>query len=129
MKLSSTRLIEHLEQQIKDEREMHLSVEKRLGYLHSEEKTRILAENKRLSDECERLRLALGQPSRAAEPPEEPKAPVDPDAMPAFSGLPFERAVQKDIWLRSDDGKRWMAKQLGSVKPIESGESKNSKEN
>jgi hypothetical protein len=106
-------LIEHLRQQITDERA-----------LHAAELLRVLAENKRLQDSVERLTLRLGLPSTVAEPPEEPKAPVDPDAPPIFSGTPFQRVVQKDEWLRSDAGKRWMAKQLASVKVQESGEAK-----
>jgi hypothetical protein len=111
MKLPSTRLIEHLEQQIKDERESHKA-----------EMAHVLAENKRLQDQCERLTLRLGLPSTVAEPPEEPRTPPDPDAPPIFTGLPFERVIQRDTWMRSDAGKRWMAKQLASVKVKESGE-------
>lgn len=102
-----------MRQQITDERA-----------LHAAELLRVLAENKRLQDSVERLTLRLGLPSTVAEPPEEPKAPVDPDAPPIFSGTPFQRVVQKDEWLRSDAGKRWMAKQLASVKVQESGEAK-----
>lgn len=116
MKLPSTRLIEHLEQQIKDERE-----------LHAAERTRILAENKRLQDEVERLRLTLGQPSRAEEPPPEPKLPIDPDAPPTFTGTTWERVKQREIWMSSNAGKRWMAKQLASVTVL-SGETAQPKE-
>jgi hypothetical protein len=107
MKLPSTRLIEHLEQQIKDERTAHAA---ELG--------RALSENKRLQDEVERLRLSLGQPSRAAEPPPEPEKPVDPDEPPVFSGTSWQRVQQREIWLHTDSGKRWMAKQLASVREL-----------
>ena len=108
---STKLLIDHLRQQILDERAAHAA-----------ELLRALNENKRLQDENERLRLALGQPSRAPEPPEEPPKPVDPDAMPTFTGLPFDRVIQKEEWLRSDAGKRWMKRQLDSVKVKPSGE-------
>jgi len=112
MKLPSTRLIEHLEQQIKDERE-----------LHSAELARVLEENKRLQQQVERLTLRVGLPSTLPEPPEEPRQPTDPDAPPVFTGTTWERVKQREIWMMSDAGKRWMAKQLGSVKVL-SGETK-----
>jgi hypothetical protein len=141
VKLPSTRLIEHLEKQIederkafserietlvqsfKDERDLHAATEKRLSEIHQEELGRVLAENKRLQDACERLTLRLGLPSTVAEPPDEPKAPVDPDAPPPFTGLPFERAVKRDEWMRSDAGKRWLKKSFATVVVQPSGES------
>lgn len=111
MKLPWTQLIEHLEQQIKDEREMH-----------AKELSRVLDENKRLQDECERLRLTLGQPSRAAEPPPEPPKPEDPDAMPAFRGTPWQIVQQKEMWFETPAGKRWMERQIGTLKVQPSGE-------
>lgn len=104
---ATKRLISTLEKQIADEREMH-----------SRELGRVLSENKRLQDECERLRLALGQPSRVAELPPEPKPPADPDEMPAFTGTPWNRVQQREAWLDSPAGKRWTARQLGSLKEL-----------
>jgi len=131
VKLPSTRLIEHLEQQIKDERGLHAAdlllmreTFKQERELHERELQRALTENKRLQDENERLRLALGQPSRVAELPDEPQEPVDPDAPPVFSGTTFQKVQQRAQWMQSEGGKRWMLKQLGTVKPLESGESK-----
>lgn len=118
MKLPWTALIEHLKQQLLDERAQH-----------AKELERSLTENKRLSDECERLRLALGQPSRAAEPPPEPDEPVDPDAMPAFVGTPWQRVQQKEMWLQTAAGKRWNLRQLASITDfVESGKTETAKE-
>lgn len=113
---STKRLIETLEKQITDERAMHAAE------LH-----RALSENKRLQDEIERLRLTAGQPSRMAEPPETPKPQADPDEMPAFTGTPWERVQQREMWFRTPSGKRWQAKQVASLREI-SGETEKAKE-
>lgn len=117
MKLASTRLIEHLQQQIKDERA-----------LHAAELARLLEENKRLQQQCERLTLRVGLPSTLPEPPEEPRKPVDPDAPPLFTGTTWEQVRKREIWMESDAGKRWMSKQLGTVKVL-SGETVQAKGN
>ena len=98
-----------LHKQIEDERTAHAA-----------ERDRILGENKRLQDECERLRLALGQPSRMAEVIETPK-PVDPDALPVFTGTPWERVKARELWMQSPAGKLWNDRQLAKLS-VESGE-------
>jgi len=110
------RHIAWLHQQIKDERAMHAA-----------ERDRILAENSRLQQEVERLRLVLGQPSRMAETVEEPK-PADPDAMPVFSGTPWARVQQREIWLQTPQGKAWANRQLATLKVPESGTETKEKE-
>ena len=104
--------ISWLHKQIEDERTAHVA-----------ERERILAENKRLQDECERLRLALGQPSRMAETPEVIKPP-DPDALPVFTGTPWERVRAREVWMQSPAGKVWAERQLAKLKIEESGELK-----
>jgi hypothetical protein len=134
MKLPSTRHIEFLEKELNEVKVGHFAhVEDlktqmrddivRLQNMHQAELDRALSENKRLQDACERLTLRLGLPSTIAELPEEPKAPIDPDGPPVFSGSSFQRVVQRDEWMRSDAGKRWMAKTFASV-TTQTGEAK-----
>ncbi len=108
---STKKLIETLEKQIADER-----VE------HARERAYILSENKRLCDEVERLRLALGQPSRAAEAPPEPEKELDPDEMPTFRGTPWQQVMQREAWLQGPAGKKWTERQVAMLKVQPSGE-------
>lgn len=119
MKLPWTQLIEHLKQQLVDERE-----------LHARELERVLTENKRLQAEVEGLRLERGQPTRMLEEVA-PQAPRDPDEMPQFTGTPWDRVRQKEMWLQTPAGRRWQAKQLASLKEFTkpSGETEKGKEN
>lgn len=130
MKLSSTRLIEHLQQHIEDLKEQMREDIVRLQGMHVGEMTRLLEENKRLQQQVERLTLRVGLPSTLAEQPEEPRAPVDPDAPPMFTGSTWERVKAREIWMRSPAGKRWMEKEscVGSVKVL-SGETVEAKGN
>jgi len=104
-----------LESEIADLKKRH---EKQLADLkesHKAEMDRLLVENARLQSEVDRIRLHLGQPG-TREPVEEPEKPQDPDAMPSFMGLPFERAIQREEWMNSPAGKRWMEKNWHQTK-------------
>ena len=116
MKLSSTRLIEHLEKQIEDLKAMMRADIIRLQEMHQAELTRALEENQRLRDQCERLTLRVGLPSTMREEPEAPRPAPDPDAMPAFTGSAWERVVARELWLATPAGKRWQEKQLAHVR-------------
>jgi hypothetical protein len=69
----------------------------------------LLSENKRLQDEINRIRLSAGQPGTLPET-EDVRQPVDPDAPPIFSGTPFQKIQQREMWMESPAGKNWMAK-------------------
>lgn len=103
MKFPWTRHIEWLEREIED-----------LKNRHAIELQRALDENKRLLQECDRIRLSLGQPG-VLEPPPEPER-YDPDAPPSFSGSAWERIVQREQWMESPAGKNWMAKLMAQSK-------------
>jgi len=98
-----------LEAEIADLKLRHDKHVAELRELHQKEMERFLAENNRLQAEVDRIRLALGQPG-TREPVEEPPrlTSQDPDAMPVFLGTPFERVQQREQWLESPAGRRWM---------------------
>jgi len=110
----------HLEKQLEDVRFTHAAdldaLEKRhadeLAYIkesRAAELNRLLDENKRLQGEVDRIRIALGQPG-TREPVVEADKPRDPDAMPFFGGSPWERIQQREQWLQTPAGKKWMEK-------------------
>lgn len=83
---------------------------------HEVELNRAITENVRLQGEVDRLRLQLGQPG-TREPVEEVtvKTPQDPDAMPVFLGTPWEKVLQREKWLETSPGKRWMKNNLAPI--------------
>jgi hypothetical protein len=76
---------------------------------HEAELQRVLSENNRLQNEINGIRLAAGQPGTLPET-EDVRQPVDPDAPPIFSGTPFQKIQQREMWMESPAGKNWMAK-------------------
>jgi hypothetical protein len=82
---------------------------------HETELSRALSEIQRLQQEVNGLRLSRGEPGLLPET-EDVRQPVDPDAPPVFQGTPFERITQREMWMESPAGKRWMAKLLNDAK-------------
>jgi hypothetical protein len=76
---------------------------------HEIELQRALDEISRLQQEINALRLSRGETGTIPEK-EEARQPVDPDAPPIFSGTPFQKIQQREMWMESPTGKNWMAK-------------------
>jgi hypothetical protein len=92
---------------------------------HEVELSRAIAENSRLQNEVHELRLSRGETGTIPEK-EEARQPVDPDAPPIFSGTPFQKIQQREMWMESEAGKRWMIKLMNQAKI---GETEKAKEN
>lgn len=91
---------------------------------HQVELARALTENLRLLGELDRIRVSRGEPG-TLEPKEEANQ-IDPDAPPYFSGTPFQKIQQREMWMESAAGKNWMAKLMNQSKI---GETEKAKEN
>jgi hypothetical protein len=73
---------------------------------HSEELDRAISELKELREENLRLRLYLVPAAARPLQPEEKEEPADPNAMPKFQGTPFERVIQREMWVRQREEAR-----------------------
>lgn len=98
-----------LESEIADLKKRHDSQLTDLKLAHQAEMDRLLAENIRLQTEVNSVRLSQGQVGTLPEK-EELRQPTDPDMMPVFTGTSWEKVQQRERWLESPAGKRWMKK-------------------
>jgi len=92
---------------------------------HEIELQRALDEISRLQQEINALRLSRGETGTIPEK-EEARQPVDHDAPPVFGGTPFQKIQQREMWMESEAGKRWMIKLMNQAKI---GETEKAKEN